>query len=157
MSAQLFEIEMPWGMKPTPEQVAVLEKIKGEKVQFETDGKTLAWHSRSITATLEEVMPLMPVEVKKALPYSRLASVAEQVVAAVAARPDAVAPVNERCNVVVAGNGMLLAVDAVKVEKDFCTDALQHELNSGWRILAICVQPDQRRPDYVLGKIGGVK
>lgn len=26
------------------------------------------------------------------------------------------------------------------------------ELDAGWRILAVCPQPDQRRPDYILGR-----
>lgn len=36
--------------------------------------------------------------------------------------------------------------------QDACTDALQENIREGWRILAICPQP-QRRPDYVLGRI----
>lgn len=37
--------------------------------------------------------------------------------------------------------------------EDCCTDYLQQHLSKGWRIIAICPQPNQRRPDYVLGKI----
>lgn len=37
--------------------------------------------------------------------------------------------------------------------EDCCTDYLQSHLIKGWRIIAICPQPNQRRPDYVLGKI----
>lgn len=54
-------------------------------------------------------------------------------------------------NVSVGGLGLLI-IDTVKVEVDLCTEALQQELNKGWRIVAICVQPDQRRPDYILGR-----
>lgn len=64
---------------------------------------------------------------------------------------DATPVVNERCNVVVPGLG-LMEIREVCVENDFCTEMLQQRLNEGWRILAICVQPDQRRPDYVLGR-----
>ena len=59
--------------------------------------------------------------------------------------------VNEKCHVSVAGLGTL-NIDTVQVAEDFCTEQLQYKLNEGWRILAICVQPDQRRPDYILGK-----
>lgn len=59
--------------------------------------------------------------------------------------------VNEKCSVAVAGLG-LLTVDEVKACEDLCTQKLQEELDDGWRILAVCVQPDQRRPDYVLGR-----
>lgn len=60
--------------------------------------------------------------------------------------------INQRCNVSIAGLGTL-QFDTVKVEVDCCTNQLQRELDNGWKILAICVQPDQRRPDYVLGKM----
>lgn len=64
-----------------------------------------------------------------------------------------VAPVmNERCKVVVPGPA-LLSYNEVAVEKDCCTDHLQTKLDEGWRILAIAVQPDQRRPDYILGRV----
>lgn len=58
---------------------------------------------------------------------------------------------NERCHVSVAGNG-LLSINDVAVHLDLCTDRLQELLDNGWSILAVCVQPDQRRPDYVLGR-----
>ncbi len=35
--------------------------------------------------------------------------------------------------------------------EDACTDRLQGYLDDGWRIIAVCPQPDSRRPDYVLG------
>jgi hypothetical protein len=38
------------------------------------------------------------------------------------------------------------------VQTDLCTDSLRGYLEDGWHILAICPQPKQRRPDYVLGK-----
>lgn len=46
----------------------------------------------------------------------------------------------------------LLNVKEVDVLVDVCTDELQEWLNEGWRILAICPQPDSRRPDYILGR-----
>lgn len=58
---------------------------------------------------------------------------------------------NERCNVHVPGLGLLI-IDEVEVETDCCTQALQRRLDEGWRILAVCPQPDKRRPDYVLGR-----
>lgn len=58
--------------------------------------------------------------------------------------------VNELCNVSVGGS--VIDVTQVQVLNDLCTEELQRQLNDGWRIVAVCVQPDQRRPDYVLGK-----
>lgn len=61
------------------------------------------------------------------------------------------APLNARAQVITPGHA-LQDYDQVYVEVDCCTDRLQDLLNEGWRLLAICVQPDQRRPDYVLGR-----
>lgn len=58
---------------------------------------------------------------------------------------------NAKCDVHVPGFG-LLAIDDVRYENDCCTEALQEFIDDGWRILAICPQPDQRRPDYILGR-----
>lgn len=46
----------------------------------------------------------------------------------------------------------LLAVRHVDWLEDACTQELQRKLNDGWRILAVCPQPDSRRPDYILGR-----
>lgn len=59
---------------------------------------------------------------------------------------------NKRCSVHVPSLGLLEMREA-KVEEDYCTNALNQDLKDGWKILAICPQPDQRRPDYVLGRI----
>lgn len=46
----------------------------------------------------------------------------------------------------------LAMFNAVMLMSDACSDALQDNLNQGWRILAVCPQPDQRRPGYILGR-----
>lgn len=58
---------------------------------------------------------------------------------------------NARCNVHVPGLGLLL-IEEVEVHEDACTESLQKKLDEGWRIIACCPQPDQRRPDYILGR-----
>lgn len=58
---------------------------------------------------------------------------------------------NERCNVHVPGFGML-AISELLLEEDACTDRINEYLKEGWRIVAVCPQPDQRRPDYVMGR-----
>lgn len=50
------------------------------------------------------------------------------------------------------GNELLYITD-VKVVTNACTDELRAELEECWKILAICPQVGQRRPDYVLGRI----
>lgn len=58
---------------------------------------------------------------------------------------------NQRVEVHTPGNALALFNDIMLAE-DCCTDALQNSLNEGWRIIAVCPQPDQRRPDYILGR-----
>jgi hypothetical protein len=58
---------------------------------------------------------------------------------------------NQKCDVHI-GGGLLMTVNETLLMEDACTDELQTQLNSGWRILAVNVQNDCRRPDYVLGR-----
>lgn len=58
---------------------------------------------------------------------------------------------NQKCDVHVPNLG-LLQIQTVTYEVDCCTEHLQEMLEQGWRIIAACPQPDQRRPDYILGK-----
>lgn len=46
----------------------------------------------------------------------------------------------------------LLNVRKVTWAENCCTEVLQNYLDDGWRILAVCPQPDSRRPDYILGR-----
>lgn len=58
---------------------------------------------------------------------------------------------NTRCEVHMPNMAMSMYNEMLLLE-DACTDILQRSLNSGWRIIAACPQPDQRRPDYILGR-----
>lgn len=46
----------------------------------------------------------------------------------------------------------MLKMNQMMLLEDCCTDYLQEALRRGWRIISVSPQPDQRRPDYVLGK-----
>lgn len=72
----------------------------------------------------------------------------DNVQSAIGERPPAV---NQHVHVAVPGN-QLMNIKHVEVVLDMCTDMLGRKLAEGWCILAICPQPDQRRPDYVLGR-----
>lgn len=50
-------------------------------------------------------------------------------------------------------DSFLNKVNQVMLLEDTCTDNLQQHIALGWRILAIAPQPNQRRPDYILGKV----
>lgn len=57
---------------------------------------------------------------------------------------------NQECNVHVPNLG-LLAINQLAYATDYCTEELQELLDRGYRIIAVCPQPNQRRPDYILG------
>lgn len=58
---------------------------------------------------------------------------------------------NSHCEVHMPGN-MLATYNELLLLEDCCTDQVQSSLNSGWRILTVCPQNNQRRPDYILGR-----
>lgn len=58
---------------------------------------------------------------------------------------------NAKVNVHMPGQA-LSTYNQTMLLQDSCTDNLQYELDKGWRIIACCPQPDQRRPDYILGR-----
>lgn len=58
---------------------------------------------------------------------------------------------NQVCEVHMPGQA-LATYNEVQLLQDACSDGLQDSLDEGWRILAACPQPDQRRPDYILGR-----
>lgn len=64
---------------------------------------------------------------------------------------DDVKHLNTRVNVY-QPNNPLFTFNKVVCLKDSHTEALQMKLDQGWSIIAICSQPDQVRPDYILGK-----
>lgn len=110
------------------------------------DGElSYSWHGRLVNMLL---MPPVPHTVKRVLPLPLLGHEATGLDTNLAARP---VQINQRVNVAVPGLGLML-IDEVRVCTNYCTDSLQDELREGWHILAICPQPDQRRPDYVLGR-----
>jgi hypothetical protein len=88
-------------------------------------------------------------------PLLRASSVITEAAAKVAKFADSLPDVNnhynERVEVYTPGAGLML-FNRVMLLQDGCSDALQSELDNGWRIVAACPQPDQRRPDYILGR-----
>ncbi|QOS99967.1 hypothetical protein JNUCC42_04215 [Brevibacterium sp. JNUCC-42] len=61
---------------------------------------------------------------------------------------------NQKCDVHI-GNLGLLNINQLGYAVNKCSKELQEVLNQGWRILAVCPQSNQRRPDYVLGRFNG--
>lgn len=63
---------------------------------------------------------------------------------------------NEKVEVHMPGQALSLYNDILLLTDD-CSDDLQQALDNGWRIIAACPQPDQRRPDYIMGRFNPEK
>ena len=56
-------------------------------------------------------------------------------------------------NQIMLPNSILYEMKELRVEIDQCTDAINELLVEGWRLVAVLPQHQQRRPDYILGKL----
>lgn len=91
------------------------------------------------------IKQLIKVELDPAEVFNSVSSKAE------AAFVGGQAVYNTKCDVHMPGS-MLASYNEVQLLEDSCTDQVQASLAAGWRLIAVCPQPDQRRPDYVLGR-----
>lgn len=133
--------------KLTPEQVTamqphVTEPVNGDHYWSEYTGDVMA---------VMDALPGVAIElIPGAIPVPVWLELMAELKALGVAVGTGQTRLNDRVNVVVPDLG-LLQMRRVAVRTDYCTESLQLDLDRGWRILAICPQPDQRRPDYVLG------
>jgi hypothetical protein len=151
--------------KKAREKAAKVEKrrVALEKVGITVDATDL---SKSITLSLTEMQLADLMVLGESLTVSSSFDVAAnpvmraaEVIEAAARKldafansvPDVNAQYNERVEVYTPGMGLML-FNRVMLLQDACSDALQSEMDNGWRIVAACPQPDQRRPDYILGR-----
>lgn len=132
--------------KPTPEELTLLNValVYGPEITVDKDGSLSYWQDYLMDA---ELMPYVPHTVKRVVvnrsehPLGLDTNTATRGVV-----------INQKVNVAVPGLGLMM-INTVRVVENSCTENLQGYLEQGWRILAICPQPDQRRPDYVLGLV----
>ena len=121
--------------------------IHAADITFDDKGNFEQWHLDFVYD-----VDVLPVEWLKSLQIKR--RIASDTIELLVHREQTV--INQKVNVAVPGFGLLAMAHAM-LASDCCTDDLNDYLNDGWRILAICPQPDQRRPDYILGKPKEVK
>lgn len=114
---------------------------------------------RAYDADIRKVIPALPPDVGMEIegsaeprPLLELADQLEELKDRIAGLANRTTEkyVNGKVDVHVPGN-KLLDLDRVFLLDDACTDEVQRRLEGGWRIVAVCPQPDQRRPDYILG------
>jgi hypothetical protein len=128
-----------------------LSRIVGEEIQLDDDGTIKGWNT--YRGDLRKILQITnKIEIKQeesSWIYALIEKIEnmEQKISEFSRDQQ----FNERCSVHVPGFS-LMEVREVKHENYYCTDSLAEDLAEGWRILAICPQPDQRRPDYILGR-----
>ena len=143
----LIEIDFAYDRILTKEETEKLSEYSVTEVKFREEegeeGYRLAWGNGPLIS-VALAAEFAPFEVKRCIDNASTQKLAE-----FGNRITTV--VNEKCSVAVSGLG-LLTINDVRLELDCCTDNLAELLGLGWRIVAVCVQPDQRRPDYILGR-----
>lgn len=160
------EFSLEFGTPMSPADLATLQGLVegADELKLSDDGKVTNGYLRALTGDLDVVLAALPTLTRNirltraAVPYtawsaviSEVRKLADRIAAGPAPRSTGDGHFNDRVHVHVPGLG-LMAVQQVEVRPDHCTEALQKDLDAGWRILAVCPQPDQRRPDYILGR-----
>ena len=161
----LAEIEFSWGTKIPYGKAASLAEVLGHKLediisnQPDDDGlvELISWRTYLVDIEeLNRVIPNTPFTIKRLLKtkYDYLVILEKMKEAADKLEKIAFEPpqdFNYKVNVHVPNLGLLMVNEVTWLE-NCCTEVLQEYLDKGWRILAVCPQPDQRRPDYILGR-----
>jgi len=150
----LFNINFKYGYKPTAEEFARIKAIIPD-AEIETDefNQDCVKYQRTHVVDLTKLVTITTQFELQEQPMSHTMELAHQVEQMAERISDFAQErqFNNAVNVHVP-NFALLNIRESFVLVDCCTEVLNDNLGEGWRILAICPQPNQRRPDYVMGK-----
>lgn len=146
------------GKRPeyTPENCAKLDPLVRGGCSYDA-GRSNIGFSYRYTGDIRAVMQAFPEASLEIISGDLAATAWEKIqqdileIKAAMSRQGPAEGFNDRCSVHVPGLGLLI-MNELHVERDSCTDRIQERLDEGWRIVAVCPQPDQRRPDYILGR-----
>lgn len=158
---------LQYGCRLSMQQVQALADITGSEIKVDTEAgpdenggwKITGWETYD--ADIEDVLAAIPATLVQLSDLAEASPFRDMVreLRALSARIDlfgahkaSSGSYNELVNVHVPGNA-LMSVAQVRVLEDCCTEWLDEKLNQGWRILAVSPQPDQRRPDYIVGHV----
>ena len=148
----IVNFSFSYGFKPDQETVDRINKyILGEKLQLDEKGEIKYWNN--YTANLNDILEITSeIRLQKTDNLSleaRLINTIERLAGGGGFSKEQ--QFNERVNVHISDIG-LLKINEVQVLTNECTEDLQKYLDDGWHIVAVCPQPDQRRPDYIIGR-----
>lgn len=158
----IMQMQLGYAMKPTPEQVKALQAHDPSFDVFPPDHPN-EWCRGAARGTFKaDPFALQRDPALKGLDFridggsievTVFTTLVDHLEAMVQRVPGYSHPnqYNSRCDVHVPNLGLLM-MNKVELLSDACTDDVQSHLDRGWRILAICPQPNQRRPDYIIGK-----
>lgn len=107
-------------------------------------------HLATLEFKVKQEITMESESVKKLEELDRLVDRVYKLVDKICTAPAKELAYNETVEVHVPGPS-LLTYNETSLLEDACTDKLQSQLDSGWRIIAACPQ-SQRRPDYILGR-----
>lgn len=148
----IVSFSFSYGFKPDQETVNRINKyLLGEKLELDEKGEIKYWNN--YTANLNDILEITSeIRLQKTDNLSleaRLINTIERYASGGSFSKEQ--QFNERVNVHISDIG-LLKINEVQVLTNECTEDLQKYLDDGWHIVAVCPQPDQRRPDYVIGR-----
>jgi hypothetical protein len=138
----------PYGITHDPDKLAA-----GEYYNIFPTMELILTPDQYVELVIKGVELAPPTEVLNpslngSLPFIKAVEKLEKIIDGVETKDDVY---NNRCEVHMPGQALSTYNETLLLE-DACTDALQEELRKGWSIIAACPQPDQRRPDYILGR-----
>lgn len=142
-----------WPEGVTWEQFEPLWPCKGEKYDFEKQSFPYGF-DRGALIPIQNMQKLIDLGFKVSMKPSNGCMFISEVNRLYSSRGYDVAETLQNGNVtqIHIPNEYLYRINEVKVLDDACTDALQSELDDGWRIICVCPPNSQRRPDYILGR-----
>lgn len=151
---RIVKITFEEGFRPTPQQIvdihgAFLDQTEKLSLHDKSDknaekaGTVYPWYTYTVW------FDRLPVDVPYRLERTVYVGPIDDLDTNTGARVPAF---NKKVQVIVPSLGLLL-LDEVMLANDCCTDELNRLMREQcWRIVAVCPQPDQRRPDYILGR-----
>lgn len=146
----IVEFRFKRTLELSPSQESALRNLVGP-LEYDKDGDLKRW--ASYRAPVRELLEITDqIEILEKVEPTHLEQIAQQLrdIEQKVARYSQGRQHNDVVNVHISDVGMM-QVRYVEYLLDACTEDLQTYLDEGWRIIAVCPQPDQRRPDYILG------